>query len=266
MLRQHEAEDLAPLAEKLHQDTKRTRWLTLTFLLAVYALLIALGWVLKHDAFKFMGPSGLVTVLAINLVRRNKRRCQSYEDAVQALSQRASRMELEAILRLRAACFDSHPPEEAKLQMVCETMLRRHLPRATEDELQRLSPEARRCLASLLHPSLGSIWTRPAFAPNQEPNASQTELATAILLALTSLRQPGGERSARRVLKHFKNEALREAAHGIAGCPVRPRTDCHGSETVQESAPHSRDHERTGRLQFVCQAWGRCNCESWGQL
>ncbi len=41
---------------------------------------------------------------------------------------------------------------------------------------------------------------------------SQAELATAILLALASLKQPGGERSARRILTHFKNESLREAA------------------------------------------------------
>ena len=91
-------------------------------------------------------------------------------------------------------------------------MLRRHLPRATEDEIQRLSPVARRYLASLLRPSLGSIWTQLLFAPNQEPNMSQAELATAILLALASLKQPGGERSARRILTHFKNESLREAA------------------------------------------------------
>ncbi|WP_394793146.1 hypothetical protein [Armatimonas sp.] len=213
MLRQYEAEDLAPLAEQLRQENQRAKWITVGILLAFLGIpLTCISLLFDIGSEMIIAPFVAATIILANALRRSKQRRRAFITAFLALSHRASRTEIEAILRMRTASFDSRAPEEGKLQAICDSLLRCYLPRATEDEIQRLSPEARRCLASLLRPSLGSIWTQLIFAHNQEPNMSQAELATAILLALASLKQPGGERSARRILKHFKNESLREAA------------------------------------------------------
>ncbi|WP_309722696.1 hypothetical protein [Armatimonas sp.] len=212
MLRQYEAEDLAPLAQRLRQENRRANWIALGVLVAVSGLLIVVGFQ-NGVAFPFrlLQLVGLAIPLA-NASRGYKQRREAFLKAVQIVSQAMDRSTLGPLLQIRDTTRGSTLPEATRLASTCDTILRRRLPRATEDELLRLTPEERKILVRLLARALGSPLTKPAFRPNQEPSLSEAEPATAILLVLASLKQPGGERTARRILKRFKNEALREAA------------------------------------------------------
>ena len=212
MLRQYEAADLAPLAEDLHRENQRANWISLLGALAFSALVLLLGYAFFGKTFSLGGFMGMGAVRCANALRGNKRRRQAFTKANHALSQAMDRSTLGPLLQMRSACQSSSLPEAQRLSGTCDTFLRRRLPRATEDELEQLSTEERKILARLLSQSLGGPLTKPAFQPNQEPSLDEAELATPILLALTSLKQPGGEKSARRILRHFRNEALREAA------------------------------------------------------
>jgi hypothetical protein len=203
MLRQYEAEDLAPLAEQLRQENRLANRIALCVLVVGFCLLYALG-IQSRLAF--------VVLLPAAILRGSKRRRQAFTNARLALSQAMDRRGLGPLLQIRAACHRTSLTEASQLQNACDSILLRRLPRATDDELELLSAEERRILVSLLTESVGSIWTSPVLKANQEPELSDAELAMAIFLVLASLKQPGGEKSARRVLKHFKNEALREAA------------------------------------------------------
>ncbi len=211
MLRQYEAEDLAPLAEQLRQENRRALWISLGLIVVIYGPLAFLT--VMFAAFQYKGPLlGYAGIWLIRLSRRYKLRRQTFTKAHQALMQAMDRSTLGPLLQIRAECLNSSLPEVTRLASTCDTFLLRRLPRATEDELLRLTSEERKILVRLLPRTLGNPLTKPAFQPNQEPNLSEAEPATAILLALASLKQPGGERTARRILKRFKNEALREAA------------------------------------------------------
>ncbi len=214
MLRQYEAEDLAPLTEQLRQVNRRANWITLGLIVMLYGpltFLVITGS--KFSPFRYTGPlAGWLGVPLIKRVRGSKRRRQMFTKAQQVLMQAMDRSTLGPLLQIRVECLNSSQLEATRLASTCDTFLLRRLPRATEDELLRLTPEERKILVRLLPHALGSPLTKPAFQPNQEPNLSETEPATAILLALATLKQTGGERTARRILKHFKNESLREAA------------------------------------------------------
>ena len=214
MLRQYEAEDLAPIVAQLRQENRRVNWITLGLIVVLY------GPALLSPSFRSLWPwAGWVGIPLVNVVLGYKRRRKAFTKAHQALTQAMDRSTLGPLLQIRAECLNSSLPEVTRLASTCDTFLLRHLPRATEDELMRLTPEERKVLVRLLSQALGSRLTKPAFQPHQEPSISEAESATAILLALISLKQPGGEKSARRILKHFKNEALREAAQEYLEAP-----------------------------------------------
>jgi hypothetical protein len=212
MLRQYEAEDLAPLAEQLRQENRRADWISLGLIVLLSLAFIAIT-ISKLPTVRPLAPmTTLIGFPLINAIRGYKRRRKAFAKAHQALMQAMDRSTLGPLLQIRDAAKDYWLPEVTRLASTCDTFLLRRLPRATEDELADLSQNERKILIRLLPRALGSPLTKPAFQPNQEPSLSEAEPATAILLALASLKQPGGERTARRILKHFKNEALREAA------------------------------------------------------
>lgn len=213
MLRQYEATDLAPLAEDLHRENRRAFWRSLGIVLVLYGVLSLIGVRMDPlNPFRFWSFGVVITTPLFRVVRHYKRRQQAFTKAHHALTQAMDRSTIGPLLQMRAACQSSALSEAQRLSGTCDSLLRSRLPRATEDELELLSPKERKILVRLLPIALGSPLTKPAFQPNQEPNASEAELATAILLALASLKQHGGEKSARRILKHFRDEALREAA------------------------------------------------------
>jgi hypothetical protein len=81
------------------------------------------------------------------------------------------------------------------------------------DELERLGKEERKELVSLLTITLGPHFVRTRLmGASKEPNGKNIEFGIALFLALTTLKEPGGEKSARLVLKRYSDERLREAA------------------------------------------------------
>ena len=183
MLRQYEAEDLAPIAQQLRQENRKANWIALGLVVVISIPLLLFAYNAgKFAPFRYLGPFVALGIPLVNAARGYKRRRKAFTKAHQALMQAMDRSTLGPLLQIRTECLNSSLPEVTRLASTCDTFLLRRLPRATEDELLRLTPEERKILVRLLPRALGSPLTKPAFQPNQEPSLSEAEPATAILL------------------------------------------------------------------------------------
>ena len=220
MLRQYEADDLAPLAERLRQENQRALWLTWGITSTTYLLLLIVMLRQSGDiSSSLAGMAYLIfytipfPLIVLERTHRSRRRRAVLQQVRQAFTQATDRSTLEHVLRIRAACRRSFVPdaETSQLASLCDMHLRRHLPRATETELQQLSAQARVGLVRLLAATLKSPLFKPGIAQTQISQQLQ-DLVVAILLTLATLKQPGAERLARRCLTNHQNEAFPEAA------------------------------------------------------
>lgn len=209
MLQQTQTATLDELTERLQRENLRARWISRAIVVSALVSLVLLGRYLS-TLFLLMLPFVLLGYQYEGY--SSKRRRKVLEEAIVPLGSFQERGGLGALLRFRRTLIFT-TTEENKLQVLCINPLYKLVPKATADELERLGKGERKELVSLLYITLGPhfIHTR-LMGGSKEPNAKSNEFGIALFLALTTLKEPGGEKSARLVLKRYDDERLREAA------------------------------------------------------
>lgn len=218
MLQSHyTAEDVSLLLERLERRERRQRRLFLGLLIGLgivcWAVQRRLAWELGTSLNLVLAlPSLLVLVLYV-FYAGHPRQAQPFEKILQLLQQSPASQPLVVYLQLYFLCDANTSMVKNELRTLCREHLGKRLLTVTVGELELLTPQERRRLVHLLYeqPKANPLTTLisiypPPLAPKER------ELQLGILLALGTLRHPGGEKAARRILRGSKDEALQEAA------------------------------------------------------
>jgi hypothetical protein len=218
MLQQTQTATLEDITERLQRENLRALWISRgLFLLALVSFYYWCQLAAPVKFYRSFSPLWffIVPVLLAGLHQegyRSGRRRRILEEAIVPLGLFQERAGLGTLLRFRRTLVFT-TDEECKLQALCVNPLHKLAPRATVDELERLGKEERKELVSLLTITLGPHFVRTRLmGASKEPNGKNIEFGIALFLALTTLKEPGGEKSARLVLKRYSDERLREAA------------------------------------------------------
>ena len=217
MLQRTQSQTLEEFTERLQHENERAEWIKYNLKLATWVsfLILTVSW--QHLAIRGIHPGWFLLVPPFLFGLRQEgfslaRRRKVLAEAIIPLGTFQERAGLGTLLRFRRALVFT-TEEERKLHALCVNPLHKLVPKATADELERLGKGERKELVSLLYITLGPhfIHTR-LMGGSKEPNAKSNEFGIALFLALATLKEPGGERSARLVLRQYEDERLREAA------------------------------------------------------
>ena len=217
MLQQTQSQTLEELTERLQRENQRAEWIKYNLKLATWVsfLIITFNW--QYLAIRGIHPGWFLLVPPFLFGLRQEgfsrvRRRKVLAEAIIPLGEFQERAGLGTLLRFRRALVFT-TEEECKLQALCVNPLHKLVPRATVDELERLGAEERKELVSLLKITLGPHFVRTRIiGASKEPSGKNIEFGIALFLALTTVKELGGEKSARLVVKRYEDERLREVA------------------------------------------------------